>query len=89
MCCAFPGAVKTGILLNNQRFADLMDTVQEQIDKHHHEVFILVNLLIQYAKTGDVNNLGGYKGPYLDTLYDCIPFIDNAAYDDDAKVQII
>ena len=59
---AFPGAVKTGILLNNLRFADLMDTVQEQIDKHHHEVFILVNLLIQYAKTGDVNNLGGYKG---------------------------
>lgn len=87
MCCAFPGAVKTGILLNNLRFADLMDTVQEQIDKHHHEVFILVNLLIQYAKTGDVNNLGGYKGPYLDTLYDCIPFIDNAAYDDDAKVR--
>ena len=30
---------------------------------------------------------GGYKGPYLDTLYDCIPFIDNAAYDDDAKVR--
>ena len=87
MCCAFPGAIKTGILLNNLRFAELMDTVQEQINRHHHEVFILVNLLIQYAKTGDVNNLGGYKGPYLDTLYDCIPFIDNAAYDDDAKVR--
>ena len=32
MCCAFPGAIKTGILLNNLRFAELMDTVQEQID---------------------------------------------------------
>lgn len=87
MCVAFPGSVKTGILLNNLRFAELMDTVKEQVDKQHHEVFIVVNLLIQYAKTGDINNLGGYKGPFLDTLYDCMPFIDDAAYDDDAKVR--
>ncbi len=87
MCTAFPGAMKTGILLNRLRFAELMDTVQEQIDRNHHQVFILVNLLIQYAKTGDINNLGGYKGPLLDTLYDCIPFVDDASYDDDARIR--
>jgi len=47
----------------------------------------VANLLIQYARTGDINNLGGYKGPYLDTVYECIPYIDDAAYDDDARVR--
>ena len=50
-------------------------------------MFIVANLLIQYARTGDINNLGGYKGPYLDTVYECIPYIDDAAYDDDARVR--
>ena len=87
MCDAFPGGLKTGILLNNLRFAEEMDSVTEEIDHQHHEVFIVANLLIQYAKTGDINNLGGYKGPYLDTVYECIPYIDDAAYDDDARVR--
>jgi len=87
MCDAFPGSVRTGILLNNIRFAEDMDTVTEEIRQHHHEIFILVNLLIQYAKSGDLNNLDGYKGPYLDTVHDCIPYIDEASYDDDSKVR--
>lgn len=87
MCDAFPGETKTGILLNNLRFAEEMDTVTDEINNQHHEVFILVNLLIQYAKSGDLNNLDGYKGPYLNTIYDCIPYIDDAAYDDDAKIR--
>ena len=87
MCDAFPGGVKTGILLNNLRFADEMDTVTQEIDKQHHEVFIIVNLLIQYAKAGDLNNLDGYKGPFLDAVYECIPYVDEGAYDDDARVR--
>ena len=67
MCDAFPGSLKTGILLNNLRFAEEMDSVTEEIANQHHEVFIVANLLIQYAKTGDINNLDGYKGPYLNT----------------------
>ena len=50
-------------------------------------MIIVANLLIQYTKTGDINNLGGYKGPYLNTVYECIPYIDDAAYDDDSKVR--
>ena len=87
MCDAFPGGLKTGILLNNLRFAEEMDSVTEEIGRQHHEVFIVANLLIQYARTGDINNLGSYKGPYLDTVYECIPYIDDAAYDDDARVR--
>lgn len=87
MCDAFPSSIKTGILLNNLSFAEEMDSVTEEIDKQHHKVFIAANLLVQYAKTGDINNLGGYKGPYLNTVYECIPYIDDASYDDDAKVR--
>ena len=87
MCDAFPGSLKTGILLNNLRFAEEMDSVTEEIEHQHHEVLIVANLLIQYARTGDINNLGGYQGPYLDTVYECIPYIDDAAYDDDARVR--
>lgn len=87
MCDTFPGGVKTGIILNNLRFAEEMDTITEEINHQHHEVFIIINLLIQYAKTGDLNNLDGYKGPYLNTFYDCIPYIDDAAYDDDSRVR--
>lgn len=87
MCDAFSGNIKTGILLNNLRFAEEMDSVTEEISRQHHEVIIVTNLLIQYTKTGDINNLDGYKGPYLDTVYECIPYIDDASYDDDTKVR--
>lgn len=87
MCDAFPGKLKTGILLNNLRFAEDMNTVTEEIDNQHYEISILLNLLIQYAKTGDINNLGNYKGPYLNIIHDCIPYIDDAAYDDDSRVR--
>lgn len=84
---AFPGSFKTGILLNNLRFAEDIPPVTEQIAKGNHDVFIIVNLLIQYAKTGDVNNTDGYKGKYLDALYECVPLLDEAAYEDDAKAR--
>ena len=87
ICDEFAGSFRTGILLNNLRFAEEMNTVQDEVNRQHHEIFIILNLLIQYAKAGDINNLGGYKGPYLNVLYDCIPLIDDAVYDDDAKTR--
>lgn len=87
MCDSYPGGIRSGILLNNLRFAEEMDTIKEEIRNNHHEVLIIVNLLIQYAKAGDLNNLDGYTGPYLNTVYECIPYIDDAAYDDDSKVR--
>lgn len=87
MMTAFPGTIKNGILLNNLRFAEDIPSVSEQIAKGNHEVFIIVNLLIQYAKSGDINNADGYKGVYLNTLYECIPHLDDAAYDDDARLR--
>lgn len=87
MMDAFPGTFKTGILLNNLRFAEDIPSVSEQIAKEHHEVFIILNLLIQYAKAGDINNADGYTGKYMNALYECVPLLDDAAYDDDARLR--
>ena len=62
MMDAFPGSFKTGILLNNLRFSEDIPSVTDEIAEGHHEVFIIINLLIQYAKSGDLNNADGYKG---------------------------
>ena len=84
---AFPGTFAKGIQLNNLRFAETMPTVADQIDKAHSGYSIIANLMIQYCKTGDVNNLTREDSEYLDVLYDCLPVIDAALYDDDGRVR--
>lgn len=85
MIDAFPGVYRTGILLNSLRQVELIPSITAQQESGYHEYAIVLNLLLQYCRTGDVNNLGGYTGPYLNALYDCIPTIDEALYNDDAR----
>ncbi len=85
MTDAFPGIYRTGILLNSSRQVELVPSIKEQQENGYHEYAIVINLLLQYCRSGDVNNLGGYTGPYLNALYDCIPTIDEALYNDDAR----
>lgn len=85
MIDAFPGVYRTGILLNSLRQVELVPGIKAQQEAGYHEYAIIVNLLLQYCRSGDINNLGGYTGPYLDALYDCIPVIDGSLYEDDAR----
>lgn len=85
MTDAFPGVYRTGILLNSLRQVELVPSIKAQQEAGYHEYAIIVNLLLQYCRSGDINNLGGYSGPYLDALYDCIPVIDGSLYEDDAR----
>lgn len=87
MCEGFPGTFAQGIQLNNLRFAETMPTVEMQLEEQHYGFAIIANLMIQYCKTGDVNNLGCKESEYLDVLYDCIPILDDAVYDDDGKAR--
>ena len=87
MCEAFPGTFRTGILLNNIRMMELVPTLTEQVGKGYLGFSILCNLLIQYCRSGDVNNLTGYKGEYLDKLVECIPVVDEALYDADSRTR--
>ena len=87
ICQSFPGTYAQGIHLNNLRFAETMPSIAAQTEKESYGFSILANLLIQYCKTGDVNNLTGEKSEYLDVLADCIPIVDEAVYDDDGKAR--
>lgn len=87
MCEAFPGTFAQGIQLNNLRFAETMPTVEKQLEEQYYGFAVIANLMIQYCKTGDVNNLSRKDSEYLDVLYDCIPILDAAVYDDDGRAR--
>lgn len=87
ICEAFPGTFAQGIQLNNLRFAEQMPSVEDQIAEDHYGFSIIRNLILEYCKTGDVNNLTRKESKYLDVLYDCIPILDGAVYDDDGRAR--
>lgn len=81
----YPGTYKLGIELNILRMAEQMPSIHQQIDEKYQDFSIAANLILQYCRTGSVNNLYGYSGPYLDILEECIPYIDDALYSDDVR----
>ena len=81
----FPGSPARGITLNNLRYADTMPEITEMINRKYYDHSIVVNLLIQYVRAHEVNNLSGYTGEFIDKLYEYIPWIDESVYDDDAR----
>lgn len=85
MCHSHPGTFKQGIQLNNLRMIERMISIQEQIDREYKEFSIMVNLILQYCRSGTINNHSNYTGPYLDCLEDCVPYIEQSLYSDDIK----
>ena len=48
------------------------------INRKYYDHSIVVNLLIQYVRAHEVNNLSGYTGEFIDKLYEYIPWIDES-----------
>lgn len=88
MCKAYPGTFRQGIELNSLRMNELMPSLQSQIDGGYSDFAIAANLLLQYCRSGTVNNLHGYTGPYLDHLEDCVPFIEESIYSDEIQDRL-
>lgn len=88
MCEAYPGTFKQGIELNCMRMNELMPSLQKQIDSSYSDFAIMANLILQYCRAGTVHNPGGYTGPYLDYLEDCVPYVEESIYSDDAKDRL-
>lgn len=83
----FPGIPAQGIALNNRRFAETMKDLQEMVNAKFYDHSIILNLLIQYARAGEINNLSGYQGELVDKIQQYIPLVDAAIYDDDARTR--
>ena len=87
MCRNFPGRLRTGILLNRQRMGEQSVSITEMQDRQMDELSIQLNLLIQYCFQGTVNNVDGYRGPLLDVLDSCVPYIDDSKLAEDPRIR--
>jgi len=83
----FPGTPARGIALNNLRFAETVPDIDSMIDRKFYDHNIVLNLLIQYVRAREVNNLSGYSGEFLDKFMSYIPLVDACIYDEDARAR--
>ena len=81
----FPGSPARGIALNNTRFAETCPDITEMVNDKFYDHNIILNMLIQYVRVGEVNNLSGYQGELLDAMGRYIPIVDDCLFDDDAR----
>lgn len=87
MCEKYPGSFKRGIELLSFLMEEQMPSVQHQIDNKYKDFSIMTNLLLQYCRQGDINNLTSYTGPYLDHLSACTEFACDCVYDADPRTR--
>ena len=81
----FPGTPAQGIALNNLRFCETVPDVAEMVDQRFYEHSILLNLLIQYVRSGDINNRTQEQGELLDAMARFVPLVDGCIRDEDAR----
>lgn len=87
MCRDFPGRLRTGILINRQRMCEQGSSITEMQENGLDDLSILLNLVIQYCFQGNINHSDGYKGPLLDVLNSCIPYIDDSKLATDPRIR--
>lgn len=85
MTAAFPGRFARGIALNNVRYSETVPDLQYMVDQKYYDHSILLNLLIQYVRVGEVNNLSQYQGEFMDKLLEFILVVDECIRDEDAR----
>lgn len=83
----FPGNPARGIALNNVRFAETVPDIDTMIDKQFYPHNIVLNLLLQYVRAREVNNLTGYTGEYMDRFLAALPLVDACIYDEDGRAR--
>ena len=83
----FPGTPARGIALNNVRYGETVPDITEMVNKKYYDHNIVMNLLIQYVRLGEVNNLSGYSGEFMDVLLRLLPVVDDCVYDDDPRAR--
>lgn len=81
----YPGSPARGIALNNLRFAELVPDIDTMIDRKYYDHNIVLNLLIQYVRVRELNNLTDYDGEFLDRLKSYMPLVDGCIFADDAR----
>ncbi len=81
----FPGTISMGITLNNLRQSELAPSVKDMADKGYDSIAVIFNLLLQYCKTGKIENQEEVSNEYTDVLADCIQTLDEALSENNTK----
>lgn len=89
MCTEYSGIYRTGILLNSIRMCESIPSITKQIEDKVHDYSIIINMILQYCRSGDINNLEDYTGEYLDAFNSCVALIDPVLYDDDIRSRFM
>jgi len=62
-----------------------MPTLQDQLEKKLKPVTIAHNLVLEYARRGDINNPDGLENEYTEMINRVLLYIDDAIYNDDVN----
>ena len=89
MCSRFPGSIREGIKLNNVRIAELSQSVRKMLNEGEKKSVVILNMIAQYAISGQVNCWDGAEQEYLDCLDSCIPLIDKAVRDEEVSARYL
>ena len=72
MKAKFPGSISIGIQLNNIKQAEIMPSLKDMVDNEYQPMSIIANLLLQYVKTGRIENDDDLENEYTEILTDCL-----------------
>jgi len=82
---AFPGTPANGIALNNMRYAESVEDIASMISNGCCDRDIMLSLLIQYVRSGSVNDLSGSPEMYTKLLEELKKYVDASIYEVNAK----
>lgn len=80
MCSRFVGSISHGIRQNRERKLEMIPSLKTQIQEGYNNLSIMINLIVQYALSGNYNNWDGYHGELLEVLESAKKNIDDAIF---------
>lgn len=89
MCGRFPGNIKEGIMLNNMRIVEMAESVRSMLNGGQRKSIVVMNMITQYAISGQINCWDGADQEYLDCLEACKPLIDKAVREPEESARYI
>lgn len=89
MAVKFPGNIKKGIIINAGRMLEQSQNLKKMIDSKKCSRFDICNsLVLQYVRSGNINNWQRIENEYTDFLYDAAITLDYAVCEDEVKQRM-
>lgn len=85
----YPGSVKRGLALNSFRMMESTLSLKAMMEEEGFTPFtVIFNLILQYVRSGQVNNWEKISNEYTEFLYGVSDVLDEAVVEDDIKKRL-